>query len=91
MIADIAVGAATSVAAECKAVASNSKFHVEAVQVDITKEDSVRRLFDRMTQVFSRMDYCVNCVGVSKISLPHSRWMWRGLMLNCPDRGRKGG
>ncbi|KAI6086406.1 hypothetical protein F4821DRAFT_130435 [Hypoxylon rubiginosum] len=64
MIADIAVGAATSVAAECKAVASNSKFHVEAVQVDITKEDSVRRLFDRMTQVFSRMDYCVNCVGI---------------------------
>lgn len=65
MIADLNLEAARNVVAECQAVATNSQFRTEAVQVDITREDSVRNLVDRMVQVFGRIDYCVNCAGVS--------------------------
>ncbi|KAH8203057.1 hypothetical protein TruAng_002785 [Truncatella angustata] len=64
MVADISIGAATEVVAECQAVATNSQFHVEACQVDITKEDSVRSLVGKMVQAFGRIDYCVNCAGI---------------------------
>ncbi|KAI1470381.1 NAD(P)-binding protein [Daldinia caldariorum] len=64
MVADLAVDAANDVVAECKAVATNSQFQAEAIQVDITQEDSVRRLMGRMIDVFKRMDYCVNCAGI---------------------------
>ncbi|KAI0879958.1 uncharacterized protein GGS22DRAFT_198445 [Annulohypoxylon maeteangense] len=64
MIADVNTDAAARVLDECKAVATNSQFHGEAVHVDITEEESVCRLVGRMMRVFSRMDYCVNCAGI---------------------------
>ncbi|KAI1474621.1 hypothetical protein K445DRAFT_305036 [Daldinia sp. EC12] len=64
MVADIAIDAAADVVAECKAVATNSQFQAEAIQVDITEEDSVRGLMAQMIHVFKRMDYCVNCAGI---------------------------
>ena len=65
MIADLALDAAKNVVAECQAVASNSQMRTEAVQVDVTREDSVRNLVKRMVNGFGRIDYCVNCAGVS--------------------------
>ncbi|KAI1119035.1 hypothetical protein F5Y14DRAFT_460380 [Nemania sp. NC0429] len=64
IVADIAIDAAVSVVAECKAAAINTHFHAEAVQVDITVEDSVRSLVGTMVQKFGRIDYCVNCAGI---------------------------
>ncbi|KAI1660866.1 hypothetical protein F4813DRAFT_386276 [Daldinia decipiens] len=64
MVADIRIDAAADVVAECKAVATNHQFHAEAIQVDITREDSVRGLVGRMVHVFNRMDYCINCAGI---------------------------
>ncbi len=72
LVADVAIEAAADVVAECKAVATNTQFRAEAVHVDITQEDSVRRLIGRMTEVFGRMDYCVNCAGVSNTFHMHS-------------------
>ncbi|CAJ2513177.1 Uu.00g012960.m01.CDS01 [Anthostomella pinea] len=40
------------------------RFRAEAIQVDITKLDSVRDLVSRMMQIFGRMDYCVNSAGI---------------------------
>ncbi|KAI1771742.1 hypothetical protein F4818DRAFT_202596 [Hypoxylon cercidicola] len=64
IVADIAMSAAEDVVAECRAAATNSRFHVEAIQVDITQETSVRDLVGRTMQVFGRLDYCVNCAGI---------------------------
>lgn len=65
LVADLDVDSATEAVAECKAVATNSRFHAEAIEVDITREDAVRRLMNRMVEAFGRIDYCVNCAGVS--------------------------
>jgi NAD(P)-dependent dehydrogenase (short-subunit alcohol dehydrogenase family) len=74
LVADVAIEAAADVVAECKAVATNTRFQAEAVHVDITQEDSVRSLTGRMAEVFGRMDYCVNCAGVSRPVHMHSRF-----------------
>lgn len=65
LIGDIDVEAANRVAAECRAVATNSQFRAEGIQIDVTHEYSVRRVFKRMVELFERVDYCVNCAGVS--------------------------
>lgn len=76
LVADIAIDSAKDVAAECKAAATNNQFRAEAIQVDITQEDSVRSLMVHMVKLFDRMDYCINCAGVSTIILPgpHPGW-----------------
>jgi NAD(P)-dependent dehydrogenase (short-subunit alcohol dehydrogenase family) len=53
--------------AECKAIATiaNASFRAEAIQVDITQEDSVKNAVSQMRRSFGRIDYCVNCAGVS--------------------------
>jgi NAD(P)-dependent dehydrogenase (short-subunit alcohol dehydrogenase family) len=38
---------------------------MEAAGEVVTKEQSVRGIFERMMDVFGRVDYCVNCAGVS--------------------------
>lgn len=68
LVADVAIEAAEKVAAECKVGATNSRFRSEAVLVDVTKEDSVRSLMGHMANAFGRMDYCINCAGVSHSS-----------------------
>ncbi|PYI20859.1 NAD(P)-binding protein [Aspergillus violaceofuscus CBS 115571] len=64
IVADLDVSAAETVGAQCVPVASNPKFRAEAIQVDITKEDSVKRAVDKAVQAFGRIDYCVNCAGI---------------------------
>jgi NAD(P)-dependent dehydrogenase (short-subunit alcohol dehydrogenase family) len=69
LVADIDIDAANSVATECQAVATNSQFRAEGIQVDVTHEYSVRRVFKRMVELFERLDYCVNCAGVSCVKI----------------------
>ena len=66
MVADLAIDTARDTVAECQTVATNPQFQGKAVLVDVTREDSVRRLFSEMVSAFGRIDYCVNCAGVSE-------------------------
>ena len=66
MVADILLDAARDTVSECQAVATNKSFQGKAFPVDVTQEDSVRSLFNEMTSAFGRIDYCVNCAGVSE-------------------------
>ena len=72
-MADLDLDAAIAVAAKCQAVATNKTFRAEGIQVDVTHEYSVRRIFKHMVALFGRVDYCVNCAGVSTAALPVSR------------------
>lgn len=65
LVADISVTAAARAVAKCEAAATNSRFRAVAIHVDVTLEDSVHSLMDQMTQSFGRIDYCINCAGVS--------------------------
>ena len=65
MIADLDADAGGLVAAECKAVATNVEFQVGGIHIDITREESVKHATVQTVQAFGRIDYCVNCAGVS--------------------------
>lgn len=65
MVADLDADAGGNVAAECKAVATNVEFRVEQIPVDITLEVSVKHATAQTIQAFGRIDYCINCAGVS--------------------------
>jgi NAD(P)-dependent dehydrogenase (short-subunit alcohol dehydrogenase family) len=65
MVADLDADAGGNVAAECRAVATNAQFRVERIHVDITLEASVEHATAQTVQAFGRIDYCVNCAGVS--------------------------
>lgn len=78
LVADLSLSAATQVAVECKAAASAADFKVEALQIDVTDESSVQDATEHMLAAFGRIDYCVNCAGVSnpqpfpdKLNLTH--------------------
>lgn len=59
--------AAKSVAAECKTVATSVDVRVETLHIDITQEESVEMATKYMVETFGRIDYCVNCAGVSRV------------------------
>ncbi len=65
LVADINLTTAEQTAQDCSAVAANPTFRAEAVQLDITLEDSVKRATAKMMETFGRIDYCVNGAGVS--------------------------
>lgn len=65
MIADLDADAGGLVAAECRAVATNVEFQVGGIHVDVTREASVKHATAQTVQAFGRIDYCVNCAGVS--------------------------
>lgn len=62
------VEAASRVVAECKAVAAANNFRAESLQIDITQEESVEMATKCMVKAFGRIDYCINCAGVSLVS-----------------------
>ncbi|KAI0913453.1 hypothetical protein F4823DRAFT_622237 [Ustulina deusta] len=64
LVADINLEAATKTAIECGKVAKNVEFKAEAVQMDVTRADSVENAMETMITTFGRVDYCVNGVGV---------------------------
>ncbi|KAJ8120970.1 hypothetical protein ONZ43_g2459 [Nemania bipapillata] len=56
LVVDVALDSAVSVAAECRVVAANVQFRAEAVQADITQEDSVRSIVQQMIGVQQATD-----------------------------------
>ncbi|KAI1467638.1 NAD(P)-binding protein [Daldinia caldariorum] len=64
VIADINLDLAMKAAAECKAVAINPEFRVEAYQLDVSDPESVQNAIDRMAETFGRIDYVVNGAAV---------------------------
>jgi NAD(P)-dependent dehydrogenase (short-subunit alcohol dehydrogenase family) len=67
LITDLNLDTAKSVAAECKTVATAVNFRVETLHIDITQEESVEMATKYMVETFGRIDYCVNCAGVSSV------------------------
>jgi hypothetical protein len=65
MIGDLNFDAAAETVTECQAVATRPHFQAKAVLIDVTNEDSVRNLFREAVSEFGRVDFCVNCAGVS--------------------------
>ncbi|RYP78220.1 hypothetical protein DL771_000697 [Monosporascus sp. 5C6A] len=63
-IADLNLDAAKKVAAECRAEATAAEFRVDALYVDVTRDDSLKAAIDHMLGVFGRVDYCINCAGI---------------------------
>lgn len=71
-VADINLDAAAQVAVGCDALATNPNFASKAIVIDVKKEDSVKRATAQVLQWFGRIDYGVNCAGVSgRTSGPH--------------------
>ncbi|ROW12014.1 hypothetical protein VPNG_05208 [Cytospora leucostoma] len=64
LVADLAIHVARDTIAECVSVARNKDFEGHAVLVDVTSEDSVKRLFSEAISMFGRIDYVVNCAGI---------------------------
>ncbi|KEY64668.1 hypothetical protein S7711_02868 [Stachybotrys chartarum IBT 7711] len=64
LVADLAIEAARDALAEAQAVATNPMFQGKAVPLDVTREESVRSLFNEMVSAFGRIDYCINCAGI---------------------------
>lgn len=73
------VEAAGRVIAECKSVATASNFRAEAIQIDISQEESVAKATSYMVEIFERIDYCINCAGVS---LMRVEFDWEKLILS---------
>ena len=66
IVADLAIDTARITIAECRTVAANPDFQAKAILVDVAQEDSVRDLFSETVSTVGRVDYCINCAGVSK-------------------------
>lgn len=58
LVADINLEAATKTAVECSKVVKNVEFKAEAVQMDVTRADSVENAMETMITTFGRVDYC---------------------------------
>ncbi|KAI0154652.1 NAD(P)-binding protein [Xylariaceae sp. FL1272] len=64
VVADLDLDGARTALAQCRAVAAHPEFKGEAIQVDVTDEDSVRSLFSAAVSILGRVDYCVNSAGI---------------------------
>ena len=64
-MADINLEGAQETVAQAKAVATNSDFRAEAIQMDVSLEDSVKAAIAHTIQLFGRIDYSIHCAGVS--------------------------
>jgi NAD(P)-dependent dehydrogenase (short-subunit alcohol dehydrogenase family) len=69
VIADINLHAAREVAALCVTAATAKDFRADAIHVDVTIEKSVKLATAQVIALFQRIDYCVNCAGVSTVPL----------------------
>ncbi|KAK9773556.1 hypothetical protein SCAR479_09700 [Seiridium cardinale] len=65
VVADINKAEAHHVVTACEALATHAEFCAKAVHVDVTQEESMDRVTREMRSWFGRIDYCVNCAGVS--------------------------
>ncbi|KAI1084990.1 hypothetical protein F5B20DRAFT_575457 [Whalleya microplaca] len=65
LVADINLEAATKTALDSKAVATNPDFRAEAIQIDVTVQESVQHATTHMVETFGRIDYCVNGAAIT--------------------------
>lgn len=64
-MADINLDAARQVALECDGLAANPNFTSNAIEIDVSKEESVKLAMAHVLRSSARIDYGVNCAGVS--------------------------
>lgn len=64
-MADIDLEAAQAVVALCRGQTTNQDFKAEAIEIDVTNEHSVKQATASSLAFLGRIDYCVNCAGVS--------------------------
>ncbi|KAI1465804.1 NAD(P)-binding protein [Daldinia caldariorum] len=64
LVADINLKAAEETVAEATAAATNPSFRAEAIHLDVSDEESVKKSVARMIESFGRIDYCVHCAGI---------------------------
>jgi NAD(P)-dependent dehydrogenase (short-subunit alcohol dehydrogenase family) len=83
MVADINLDAANQVAALSQAAATAPGFRAEAVHVDVTVEESVSKAVSHTVKQFGRIDYCINCAGVSGFSRGLSCFVPRPLSVSA--------
>ncbi|KAL1853910.1 hypothetical protein Daus18300_011652 [Diaporthe australafricana] len=67
VVADINLEGAQETVAQAQAVARNPNFRVEAVQVDVSVEESVKAAIAHATKCLARIDYAVHSAGVSRL------------------------
>lgn len=72
VFADIDKAAAEKAALASRALATNEKYRFLVVRVDVTDEHSVEEMIATMVLEFGRIDYAVNCAGVS---IPNFLWI----------------
>lgn len=65
VVADMDIEAAEETASEIRALATHPEFLAEAVLIDVGAEESVRSAMSYTTAIFGRVDYSLNCAGVS--------------------------
>ncbi|KAL9594175.1 MAG: hypothetical protein Q9179_005513 [Wetmoreana sp. 5 TL-2023] len=63
VFADIDVQAAAQVAALSTTIATNPKYRVLTIKVDVTAEKDVDDMVESAVKEFGRIDYGVNCAG----------------------------
>ena len=54
-------------------MAAQAEYRFLPVKVDVTSESEVDALVSQMITEFGRIDYAVNCAGVSTLSFPLHR------------------
>ncbi|KAI0849724.1 NAD(P)-binding protein [Daldinia vernicosa] len=64
MVADIDLAAAICSATDCKRKSARMDFRVQAAHIDVTVEESVKRVIASTVKAFGRVDYCVNSAGI---------------------------
>lgn len=65
VFADINITGAQEAAEDSKKLATNPKYRPLAIQVDVTKPESVLAMVEQTVKEFGRIDYSVNSAGVS--------------------------
>ena len=65
VLADINLNDAEQVVMACEALATSADFKAKAVYVNIIQEALVEQTIAQTVELFGRIDYCVNCAGVS--------------------------
>ncbi|KAI6081390.1 hypothetical protein F4821DRAFT_26994 [Hypoxylon rubiginosum] len=65
VVADLNLETAQTTVAEATAAATNSDFRAEAIQMDVSLEESVKSGVEHMVKSFGRIDYCVHSAGIT--------------------------
>ncbi|KAI0206464.1 NAD(P)-binding protein [Astrocystis sublimbata] len=64
VVADLNLQTAKSTATDVVAIATNPEFKVEAIELDVSDEESVKKAIEHTLRSFGRIDYSVHCAGV---------------------------